>query len=65
MVDEYDFLRSQYEAIIEQSKYLLAVSADPDVLAKANESKRRAEYGLTRLNRCRVSTVGSEVRING
>jgi len=51
MVDEYAFLRSQYEEIILHSDFLLRTSADPKILTKAKESKLRAEQELARLNR--------------
>lgn len=51
MVDEYAFLRSQYEEIIRHTEYLLRCSADPMILAKARDSKLRAEQELAKLNR--------------
>lgn len=51
MRDEYAYLRGQYEEIVRHCDYLLHNSADPKVLAKANESKQKASAELARLNR--------------
>jgi hypothetical protein len=51
MRDDYSYLRSQYASILEHCEYLLRSSADPKILAQANESKQRALYELQRLNR--------------
>ncbi len=49
MIDEYAYLRSQYEAIIEHTSYLLRNCPDRDTLNRAYESRQRAQHDLARL----------------
>jgi hypothetical protein len=54
--DEYSYLRDQYLEIISHCEYLLQNSADPQILAKASETKQNAAEKLARLN----LTTGSD-----
>lgn len=56
MVDEYSFLRSQYEEIVEHCEYLLSHSIDPNIRVKAEDSKLKAQAELARLNRQMAAT---------
>jgi hypothetical protein len=51
MRDEYSFLRSQYEEIVEHCEYLLSHSIDPSIRNKAKDSKVKAQAALARLDR--------------
>lgn len=57
MRDEYSFLRSQYEEIVEHCEYLLNHSADPNIRARADDSKKRAQAELARLDRQMAATL--------
>ena len=57
MRDEYSFLRSQYEEIVEHCEYLLSHSIDPKIRAKADVSKRKAQSELARLDRQVAATT--------
>jgi len=57
MRDEYSFLRSQYEEIVEHCEYLLSHSLDPMIRAKADDSKKQAEAELARLDRQVAATT--------
>ncbi len=50
MLDEYTFLRRQYEAIIEHTNYLLRSADDLSIVDKAYETRARALRDLQRLN---------------
>ena len=52
--DEYAYLRKQYQEVLKHCEYLLQNTADPATLARANESKQRAQSELARLNRQRL-----------
>jgi hypothetical protein len=62
--DEYAFLRNQYLEIIEHCEYLLNNSGDPQVLSKANETKRSAMEKLARLNLTSDNQFGIRYRTN-
>lgn len=49
LLDDYAYLRSQYEAIIEHTEYLMKNSPDKRVVETAHQSKRRAQHDLERL----------------
>ena len=51
MRDEYSFLRSQYQEIVEHCEYLLRHSIDPNIRNKAKDSKIKAQAELARLDR--------------
>jgi len=51
MRDEYSFLRSQYQEIVEHCEYLLSHSIDPNIRNKAKDSKSKAQAELARLDR--------------
>ena len=57
MKDEYNYLRGQYEEVLRHCEYLLRNSADPVVLARANETKQRTQADLARLNRQIIGVV--------
>ncbi len=50
MLDEYTFLRRQYEQIIEHTTYLLRFADDMSVVDKAYVTRARAEHDLAQLN---------------
>ncbi|HWR17145.1 MAG TPA: hypothetical protein VN577_20110 [Terriglobales bacterium] len=53
-IDEYRYLRSQYQSILQHCEYLIQTTADVKVLEQAREARHKAATELQRLNRMQL-----------